>query len=238
MQAVPRPAIAAASTRPGRRTQGPQPQFAGLWSGSCATAKLRCGRFEVPAEVASGCRGVFELQRPAGYCHSIAVSISPSAPKYPSGYDPARAALAAARPAALLFVSPRRSLSSTFRSPPHHHRRAVRAAQSGAADHFQSDAPAGGRPLPHRCAIEHRRTGRAAILHRRPASPFSFLFLAPVLISATALPIQLAIALGGVPRRSPAPPRWCSSALPLPSRPATIRWCCHRSTCSASGSRS
>ena len=45
---------------------------------------------------------------------------------------------------------------------------------------------------------QHRRTGRAAVPDRRPANPFSFLFLAPVLISATALPARMTMALGFV----------------------------------------
>ena len=66
-------------------------------------------------------------------------------------------------------------------------------------------------------------------------NPFSFLFLAPVLISATALPVRFTIALGLTAVA-------CASALGFsicrcPGTPRS-RWCCRRSICSASGSRS
>ena len=66
-------------------------------------------------------------------------------------------------------------------------------------------------------------------------NPFSFLFLAPVLISATALPIRLTIALGVLAVACAS--RWCSSICRCRGT-ATNRWCCRRSICSASGSRS
>ena len=69
-------------------------------------------------------------------------------------------------------------------------------AQSGAADRLQPDAAAGTGLCRRPAGAQYRRTGGTAVLHRRPANPFSFLFLAPVLISATALPIRLTIALG------------------------------------------
>src|SRR5947199_8471263 len=45
-------------------------------------------------------------------------------------------------------------------------------------------------------------------------NPFSFLFLAPVLISATALPMRLTIALGVLAVACAAPPRFFPLALP------------------------
>jgi two-component system sensor histidine kinase RegB len=66
-------------------------------------------------------------------------------------------------------------------------------------------------------------------------NPFSFLFLGPVLISATVLPIRLTIGLGLLAVA-------CASALvffhlPLPWDSET-RWYCRLSICSGSGSRS
>ena len=59
-------------------------------------------------------------------------------------------------------------------------------------------------------------------------NPFSFLFLAPVLISATALPIRLTIALG----------IFAVACICRCRGIATSRWCCRRSISWASGYRS
>jgi len=63
------------------------------------------------------------------------------------------------------------------------------------------------------------------VLHRRPAKSVRSC-PGPVLISATALPVRLTIALGC--SRWPAPRRWCSSICRCHGT-ATIRWCCRRS---------
>ena len=69
-------------------------------------------------------------------------------------------------------------------------------AQSRTADRVQSDAAAG--PVYAAALLALNIVELAALLFLTGGlqNPFSFLFLAPVLISATALPIRLTIALG------------------------------------------
>ena len=91
----------------------------------------------------------------------------PSAPLCPSGYDPAAALAGGARPARRDLhrgagAGIRRSRHSLRR-----HRRPLGADQSRAADRLQPDAAAGTGLCGGAARAQHRRTGRAAVPHRR-----------------------------------------------------------------------
>ena len=103
------------------------------------------------------------------YDRNRSLRSAPSAPLCPSGYDTAAALARGARSARGHFhcgAGPR------IRPPGHPlrcHHRPVRAAQPGAADGLQPDAAAGTGLCRGLAGVEHRRTGRTAVLHRRPA---------------------------------------------------------------------
>ena len=96
---------------------------------------------------------------------------SPSAPLCPSGHDPAAALARGARAARRHF---HRGAGARIRCRGHslrHHRRPVRPAQPRAADRLQPDAAAGAGLRGGAAGRQHRRTGRTAVFHRRPAEP-------------------------------------------------------------------
>ena len=105
------------------------------------------------------------------YDRRCCLRFPPSQSLCPSGYDPPAALAGGARPAhgdlhRRAGAGIRRSRHSLRR-----HRRPVCAAQSRAADRLQPDAAAGAGLCGGAARAQHRRTGRAAVLHRRPAEP-------------------------------------------------------------------
>ena len=80
--------------------------------------------------------------------------------------------------------------------PLRRHHRPVGAGQSCAADRLQSDAAPGAGLRGGLLALNIVELAGSLFLTGGLQNPFSFLFLAPVLISATALPVRLTIALG------------------------------------------
>jgi hypothetical protein len=99
------------------------------------------------------------------------IRLSPSAPLCPAGYHPAAALARGAGPARRHL---HRGAGARIRRPGgslRHHRRPVRAAQSGTADRLQPDAAAGTGLCGGPAGAEYRRTGGVAVSHRRPAEP-------------------------------------------------------------------
>ena len=95
----------------------------------------------------------------------------PSASLCPSGYDPAAALAGRARPARGDLHRRAGAGIRRSRHPLRRHRRPIGAAQSRAADRLQPDAAAGAGLCGGAARAQHRRTGRTAVLHRRPAEP-------------------------------------------------------------------
>ena len=116
------------------------------------------------------------------------------------------------------------------------HHRPVGPAQSRAADRLQPDAAAGAGLCRGAARAEHRRAGGAAVFHRRAGE-------------SVLVPVSRAGADLGDGAADPAHHRargargrlrlgcWSTSICRCRGT-ATIRWCCRRSICSASGSRS